>query len=50
MSREEWVKAGSKDINARSKERIVKLMREHEPISLDSGIKKELRALIKTAE
>ena len=50
MSREEWVKAGSKDINARSKERIVKLMREHEPISLDSGIKKELRTLIKTAE
>ena len=50
LSREEWVKAGSKDINARAKERISKLMKEHEPEPLEAGIKKELRALVKNME
>lgn len=50
LSREEWVKAGSKDINARSKERIKKLMSEHEPSPLDEGVKKELRTLISSVE
>ena len=38
LSREDWVKAGSKDINARSKERIKKLMAEHTPEPLDEGV------------
>ena len=47
LSREEWVKAGSKDINARAKERIIQLMKEHEPEPLEVGIQKELRTLVK---
>ena len=50
LSREEWVKAGSKDINARSKERIKKLMAEHAPNPLDEHVKKELRNLIKSVQ
>jgi trimethylamine:corrinoid methyltransferase-like protein len=50
LSREEWVKAGSKDINARAKERIKKLMKEHQPAALDDAIGKELRALIESVE
>ena len=50
LSREEWVKTGSKDINARSKERIKKLMAEHAPNPLDEDVKKELRNLIKSVE
>ena len=50
LSREEWEKAGSKDINARAKERIKKLMREHRPKPLDPKIQKELRRLVKSIE
>lgn len=50
LSREEWIKAGSKDINARARERITRLMKEHQPEPLDAGIKKELRALVKSME
>jgi trimethylamine--corrinoid protein Co-methyltransferase len=48
LSREEWVRAGSKDINARAKERIVRLMKEHEPEPLDADVKKELQALVRS--
>ena len=47
-SREDWEKAGSKDINARAKERIRKLMAEHGPEPLDDGVKKELRKLVQS--
>jgi trimethylamine--corrinoid protein Co-methyltransferase len=50
LSREDWVKAGSKDINARAKERIKKLMKEHKPIPLDEDVRKELRSLVKSIE
>ena len=50
LSREEWVKAGSKDINARAKERIKKLIAEHQPIPLDKAIRKELRTLVKSMQ
>ena len=50
LSREEWVKAGSRDINARAKERITKLMKEHEPEPLEAGVKKELRALVRSKQ
>lgn len=50
LSREEWVKEGSKDINAKSKERILKLMKEHEPIPLADAVGKELRALVEGVE
>jgi trimethylamine--corrinoid protein Co-methyltransferase len=50
LSREDWIKAGSKDINARAKERITRLMKEHQPEPLDAGVKKELRALVKSME
>jgi trimethylamine--corrinoid protein Co-methyltransferase len=50
LSREEWVEAGSKDINARAKERITRLMKEHEPEPLEASVKKELRALVKSME
>ena len=46
LSREDWEKAGSKDINAVAKERITKLMKEHQPEALDSGIAKELESMI----
>ncbi len=50
LSREEWTKAGSKDINARAKERITKLMKEHQPQPLDRSLQEELRALVKSCE
>jgi len=50
LSREEWVKAGSKDINARAKERIKKLIAEHQPVPLDKAISKELRTLVKSMQ
>jgi trimethylamine--corrinoid protein Co-methyltransferase len=46
LSRENWEKAGSKDINAAAKERIKKLIAEHQPIPLDEKVKKELRSLV----
>jgi trimethylamine--corrinoid protein Co-methyltransferase len=49
-SREDWEKAGSKDINARAKERIQQLMEEHKPEPLDEGLKKELRKLVRSAQ
>jgi len=50
LSREKWVKAGSKDINARAKERIKKLVAEHQPVPLDKAISKELRTLVKSMQ
>lgn len=50
LSREDWEKAGSKDINARSKERIQKLIKEHKPTPLDNDIRKELRALVESVK
>jgi len=50
LSREEWIKAGSKDINARAKERIKRLIAEHEPTPLDEGVRKELRSLVESRE
>jgi len=50
LSREDWIKAGSKDINARAKERISKLMKEHKPIPLGEDVRKELRSLVKSIE
>jgi trimethylamine:corrinoid methyltransferase-like protein len=50
LSREDWIKTGSKDINARAKERIRKLMKEHKPIPLDEDVGKELRSLVKSIE
>ncbi len=50
LNREDWVKAGSKDINAVAKDRITKLMKEHEPIALDKGVQKELQKLVDSAK
>jgi trimethylamine--corrinoid protein Co-methyltransferase len=49
-SRENWTETGSKDINARAKERIKKLMTEHQPTPLEEGIKKELRSLVESMQ
>jgi len=46
LSREEWEKAGRKDINARAKERIRGLMGTHRAEPLDEGVKRELKALV----
>ncbi len=46
LSREDWVKAGSKDINALAKERIKKLIAEHQPVPLDPDVQKELQVLV----
>jgi trimethylamine:corrinoid methyltransferase-like protein len=40
LSREEWVKAGYKDINARAKELFTRLLKEHKPEPLEAGVKK----------
>jgi len=50
LSREDWEKAGSKNINAAAKERIKKLMAEHQPAPLDKAIGKELRTLVKSMQ
>ena len=50
LNREDWVKAGSKDINAAAKDRITKLMKEHEPIALEKGVQKELQKLVDSAK
>jgi trimethylamine--corrinoid protein Co-methyltransferase len=48
LSREDWEKQGSKDINARAKERILKLIKEHQPEPLDAGLAKELKKLLQS--
>ncbi|MBF0205279.1 MAG: trimethylamine methyltransferase family protein [Oligoflexia bacterium] len=45
LTRDEWEKAGKKDINARAKERIQKLMTTHRAKELDPMIKQELQRL-----
>lgn len=50
LSREDWEKAGSKEINAAAKERVIKLMKEHQVEPLSEKHKKELRALVKSKE
>lgn len=50
LSREEWEKAGSKNINAVAKDRIKKLIAEHQPVPLDKAISKELRTLVKSMQ
>jgi len=49
LSRDDWEKAGSKDINARSRERVKGLMEKHRPEPLAEGIRKELQALVDSA-
>jgi len=46
LSREDWVRAGSEDINALAKQRITRLAAEHQPNPLDENLKKELKALV----
>jgi trimethylamine--corrinoid protein Co-methyltransferase len=50
LSRQEWEKAGRKDINARAKQRIEKLLKEHQPKPLEEGIEKELHRLVKSVK
>jgi len=50
LSRENWEKAGSKDINAVAKDRIKKLIAEHQPVPLDKAVSKELRNLVKSMQ
>ncbi len=50
MNREDWVKAGSKDINAVAKERIKKLIAEHQPTPLAPDVQKELQKLVDSAK
>ena len=50
LSREGWEKAGSKNINAVAKDRIKKLIAEHQPVPLDKAISKELRTLVKSMQ
>lgn len=49
-SRDDWVKAGCKDMNARARERIAELMARHEPAPLDEDVRRELRRLVRSAE
>jgi trimethylamine--corrinoid protein Co-methyltransferase len=46
LSREDWEAAGKKDVNAAARDRIKKLMREHQPEPLERGLRKELRELV----
>ncbi len=46
LSREDWEAAGKKDVNAAARDRINKLMREHQPEPLEKGLRKELRELV----
>jgi trimethylamine--corrinoid protein Co-methyltransferase len=49
LGRDEWVKAGRQDINARARERIRGLMASHRPEPLEAGVRKELEALVRSA-
>ena len=49
LSREDWEKAGRKDLNARARERVRELLEKHRPEPLDEGVKKELKALVDSA-
>ena len=49
-SYETWTKNGQPDIREKAKERVKKILREHEPQSLDSTVEKELRLIMKDVE
>ncbi|MBF0363137.1 MAG: trimethylamine methyltransferase family protein [Oligoflexia bacterium] len=50
LTRDEWERQGSRDINSRAKERIQKLMNTPTALELDSKLKAELRSIVKRAQ
>jgi len=50
LAREDWEAAGRKELNAAAKQRVKKLMKEHQPEPLEPGIKKELRSLVNSRQ
>jgi trimethylamine--corrinoid protein Co-methyltransferase len=48
LSREDWEKAGSHDLNAAAKDRVTKLIQQHQPQPLEPGLQKELKKLAQT--
>jgi trimethylamine--corrinoid protein Co-methyltransferase len=49
-SYETWTKNGQPDIREKARERVKKILREHEPQSLDSTVDKQLRLIMKDVE
>jgi trimethylamine--corrinoid protein Co-methyltransferase len=48
-SRSQWEKTGSKSIVEVAREKVKKILVEHEPPSLDENVKKQLEEILKTA-
>lgn len=46
LFREEWKRLGSKDLNAKAKERVAKLMSEHRPAPLEESVRRELAKVV----
>ncbi|MBN2376504.1 MAG: trimethylamine methyltransferase family protein [Sedimentisphaerales bacterium] len=50
LAREDWEAAGRKELNSAAKQRVKKLMKEHQPEPLEPGLQKELRKLVKSRQ
>lgn len=46
LFREEWERLGSKDLNAKARERVAKLMSEHRPAPLEESVRRELAKVV----
>ncbi len=49
-SYEVWTEKGKRSIHEKAKDRVKKILAEHEPLPLDSAVEKELLAIIKEVE
>ena len=49
-SYEAWVNKGKPSIHERAKEKVKKILAEHQPKPLDSAVEKDLLAIIKEVE
>jgi trimethylamine--corrinoid protein Co-methyltransferase len=49
LSREDWERSGRKEINAAARDRMNKLMVEHQPVPLEDAAQREIRSLVENA-
>ena len=49
-SYEDWIKKGKQGVLEKARDQVQKILKEHEPVALDSDVEKELLAIIKNTE
>ena len=49
-SRDVWEKEGGKDLYQKAKERVFKILKEHQPEPLEEAVLREMRRIVEMAE